>query len=224
MRRPHAETGEVRGGGPGHAPASLLLLLVPILFLVAGTASAGCLQEVPICYGYGCRHTGWLPVDEGRCTALERWMASARDAASERERLAGAIALLESWAALHVPVGEDLAGSYPWGGLPGQQDCIDESLNTDRFLRLLDEAGLLRWHRPAGRQRRAPRLVDVHWTAVIRERATGRSYAVDSWLRDNGEAAVILPLEAWREAEPPSDRPLSGRSERRWSEIWQEEE
>ena len=38
-----------------------------------------------------------------------------------------------------------------------------------------------------------------HYTALIRERQTGREWVVDSWFRDNGEYPDILDLKTWKD-------------------------
>ena len=111
-----------------------------------------------------------------------------------------------------TPVGNDYGGSYPWAGLPGQQDCIDESLTALSELEALERTGLLHWHRVAGRARRSPHLFDVHWTAVIEEKATGRKFAVDPWFGDQGEPPVIQPLVNWLRGVKPVDLPPRTRS------------
>ncbi len=81
-------------------------------------------------------------------------------------------------------------------------DCVDESTNTTTYLWMLWHAGLLRHHEvgaPAWRARFF--TIGQHRTATIRERASGRVWAVDSWVRDNGERPDVLPLEAWRRME-----------------------
>ena len=48
-------------------------------------------------------------------------------------------------------------------------------------------------------------LVPVHWSAVIEEKQEDepRRFAVDSWFVDNGQPAVILPLEEWKKGAGP---------------------
>ncbi|RMG30344.1 MAG: hypothetical protein D6721_04005 [Gammaproteobacteria bacterium] len=129
------------------------------------------------------------------------------NAAEERRRLRAALTLLDRAIGRLTPVGRDLGGSYPWAGLPGQQDCIDESLTTESMLRALDQAGLLHWHRVVARARRAPHLFDVHWTAVIEEAGSGVRYAVDPWYGDQGDPPVIQPLAEWLQGIKPRNLP-----------------
>lgn len=120
-------------------------------------------------------------------------------AEEERERTAAAIGEFEKIAGSQTPTHADRRGSN-WPGLvgSGQMDCIDESTNTTNYLRLLDAAGLLRFHEVMSPVRRYKWIFNVHRTALLRERATGSLYVVDSWFRDNGEPAVVQPLDVWR--------------------------
>jgi hypothetical protein len=114
------------------------------------------------------------------------------------ERIAGQVA----------PIHRGLAGNpLAVARQPGRLDCIAESLNTTAWLILLDQHGLLRWHRVVERAYRAP-LLDQHWAARIEEVATGEYYVVDSWPQYNGLPALIQTLEDWRPIMPPE--PLNG--------------
>jgi hypothetical protein len=44
-----------------------------------------------------------------------------------------------------------------------------------------------------------------HTTAVIKEKESGKQYAVDSWFFDNGKPPVIVPLETWKDGWKPKD-------------------
>ena len=66
------------------------------------------------------------------------------------------------------------------------------------LLRILEGAELLRWHEVGPPESRGSLFWDwPHTTATIAERAGGRRYTVDSWFYDNGEDAVVVPLEQW---------------------------
>ncbi len=188
------------------------------LLLAAGAAApvpggAPDPPEVRVCWGYGCAERAWVRIPEPDWSAVVALLRPpAPEPAAERRRLRAAIALLDAAIGRLTPVGQDLAGSQPWGGLPGQQDCIDESLTTEALLQALERAGLLQWHRVIGRVRRAPFGVDVHWTAAIAERTTGRAWAVDPWFGDQGEPAVVQPLADWLRGAPPPDPPPRRRS------------
>jgi hypothetical protein len=102
----------------------------------------------------------------------------------------------------------------PGMGVPdpdSQLDCIDESTNSTAYLRMMAADGLIRFHDiglPANR------FVLTAWgpsnTATIKERTTGKVYAVDSYFRANGEPADILPLDVWTAGWVPEDGPPPG--------------
>lgn len=108
-----------------------------------------------------------------------------------------AIAVLEQIAGTQTPTFRDRGRNPIIDDWPGQMDCIDESTNTRRYLDLLQERGLLRWHRAAGRAYRTPHLVDPHWAGQIVELETLDHYVVDSWFLDNGELPYIQVLNDW---------------------------
>lgn len=118
------------------------------------------------------------------------------DAASEKQAIRRAIALMERFSGEISGTYLDKAGNYPGADIPGQMDCIDESTNTYQYLFALQDLGLLQWHRVDQKQRRIVWFI-THWTATIREIDSGRIFAVDSWYRDNGELPYLQPLADW---------------------------
>jgi hypothetical protein len=87
-------------------------------------------------------------------------------------------------------------------------DCIDESINTTTYLRMLEREQLLRWHTVEDRATRGWFIRGwPHTTAVIRDRKTGELYAVDSWFEDNGEPPHIVPLDKWKGGWDPEKDP-----------------
>ncbi len=188
--------------------AGFLLLFPPVLW--AATPHA---PELAVCWDYGCSSRTGVTLPEPVWRQVQAFfLPAASSPAVERERIRKAITLMDRTIGKLTPVGNDYGGSQPWAGLPGQQDCIDESLTTLSELEALERAGLLHWHRVAGRARRAPHLFDVHWTAVIEEKATGRRFAVDPWYGDQGEPPVIQPLADWLHGVKPPDLPPRTRS------------
>jgi len=121
----------------------------------------------------------------------------------EREAIGRAIALMEREVGAITGTWRDLGGNVRGAGQEGQLDCIAESRNTTTYLQLLSDDGLLKWHQVEARAMRNPWLLDVHWSAVIRERTGGARFAVDSWFLDNGQPPYIQPLEGWLNGESP---------------------
>jgi len=92
----------------------------------------------------------------------------------------------------------------------GRMDCIDNASNTTTYLHVLRDLGLL-----PGWSMKAPEVrdlfsLDVHWTAVVTDRAGAGDWAVDSWLRPNGHLPFVLPLAAWVAGAAPWQPPLAG--------------
>lgn len=81
---------------------------------------------------------------------------------------------------------------------PGQQDCIDESINTTTYLRLFEQQGLLRHFKVIERAYRQA-IIDQHWAAQIRQESNGARFVVDSWFQPNGYLPVIQASEDWED-------------------------
>jgi len=150
------------------------------------------------CLDYHCDRTRRIDLDAADWAPVRRLFEGVTDAPGEREAIAATIARLEDTVGRITGSWRDLAGNRAGIDQPGQLDCIAESINTTTYLRLLAEDGLLRHHRVEPRAKRTRWLVWNHWTAVVRESASGQAYAVDSWYRDNGEPPHVLPIDAWR--------------------------
>ena len=188
-------------------------LLVLVAFVISGCAAPRpasprapiALEAVPIQWSKGGIRKSFAisPEDWGRIRAHFEPAPETPDA--ERMALAAAIPEFERIAGAQTPTGAD-HGRYRADMLDeGQQDCVDESSNTTTYLHLLAQRGLLRHHEVLEPQWRTKYIVATHRTAAVRESATGRAYAVDSWWEDNGGAPLIKPLGVWRDCseDPP---------------------
>lgn len=82
-------------------------------------------------------------------------------------------------------------------GDPTQMDCVDEATNATSYLPVLAANGLLR-HRDVLRPmaKDAP-LRWTHYFAAIREKRSGRRWAVDSFMYANGREPIIMEAEKW---------------------------
>jgi hypothetical protein len=181
----------------------LPLLLCACLFSSPASAEDATLE---ICFNYGCVTRRAVTFDAPRLQALVQALQAAQDAADERARLSVVIGKMYALAAEQTPIGSDRGGNYADAGVFGRMDCIDHSTNTTAFLHLLAERGALRWHKVLPPARRLRFWLLQHFSALIEEQAdenSGAKYVVDSWFVDNGEAAIILPLEDWEKGEGP---------------------
>lgn len=194
--------------------SKVLVLLIGMTSTVCAHAGAGPDQgssepypeRFEVCFNHGCesRVNISLPPEQWqRIRAI--FHAPVSSAREERRRIAQAIGALESLAGRATGIDGDKGGSLAGLWQRHQMDCIDESTNTRTYLVMLKNDGLLPHHEPADNARRLlPRLYQ-HYTAVIREIATGQEYAVDSWFLDNGQPPFIIPMKAWRRGWTPGD-------------------
>lgn len=169
-------------------------------------------ETVEVCYNYGCAAEGEVSFSGKQLTQLRRLLRAARNSEAERAALARVIAQMYAWAAEQTPVGNDRAGNFADGGMPGQMDCIDHSTTTTRFLRLLDKHGWLRFHRAVDSVRRSG-IFSQHFSAAIEDLGDGvsvvrtdtrnRLWVVDSWYADNGKPPFIAPIEKWEKDSGP---------------------
>jgi hypothetical protein len=174
--------------------------------LLALAATVGADESVRVCYGYGCLVEAEIRYDEARLQETGRLLQQAVDAAGERERLAEVIGRLYGWAGEQSDIRNDRGGNYADGSTPGKMDCIDHSTSTTRLLRMLEARHYLRWHRVLAPEVRYFAFVfPAHYAAVIEETNDGEAarFVVDSWFVDNGQPAVILPLDEWKRGAGP---------------------
>jgi len=157
-------------------------------------------RTVTVCHAYFCQQQSSVTFTEAEIERLRLVFAPVQDAATERAAAADAVGLIERLVGERVGTAGDKGLLYPPGsGDPGQQDCVDEAANTTSYLLLMKNEGLIRFHsveEPALRGM----FIDGRWqhyTAVLEENATGDAYAVDSWPRDNGNPAIVMPLRDW---------------------------
>ncbi len=179
--------------------------LVWALLLAVLTAGASAEERLAVCHGYGCLAQVEVVFSQGQLGEVRRLLAAAVDPASEREKLAVAIGMLYRWAGQQSDIHNDRGGNYADGSMPGKMDCIDHSTSTTRLLQMLERLGYLRWHRVLNIEvRYFAFLFPAHWSAVIGENADAAAqYVVDSWFVNNGEPAVILPLNDWKKGAGP---------------------
>jgi len=204
----------------GRFPISLKLLLWLgfCLMALAGCSTATSLpdrgisgptpQNFPYCRNHTCETVKVLTFNDVQWAAITSPLnLQSADAAEERARIAESTALYEQSASLQAGTTNDRGGTIVGFFREGQLDCVDEASNTDTLLVMLDEAGLLRWHRRGPPRRRIALLSDgvPHVTATVIDLQTGDAFAVDSWFRDNGEPADVVPLDEWLDGwNPPS--------------------
>ena len=187
------------------------LLLFPSLFLLAGCSTGIPLtkyapvdqpkEDFTFCYGYSCTkktQTGFTD-KEWKILRSNFAKSPAKTAEAERSKIAMSIAKMESIIGAKTGTAHDLPEARSKKEDSSQMDCLDETVNTARYLDLLHKDGLLKFHEPALPIHRGY-FVDGAWphnTAVIKETKTGKLFAVDSFYRANGEVPYIVPAQDW---------------------------
>lgn len=164
-------------------------------------------KNLPHCYNYGCKTIQSVSVNPALEQELTKlFTPSAPNALQERERISDAIRIFESHIGEQTGTEADLKGTFkPFtrktdSPLKFQQDCVDESTNTTAYLSYINQKGWLHFHRITQPQSRQPFINGNSWwhqSATIKDKNSGKQYAVDSWFEDNGKPAHIIPIEEW---------------------------
>jgi len=187
-----------------------LITLACFISLSACTSTSGYLltfyaddQASPdnfeICHGYSCRYKVDVELPKPLWQQIKEIFKEGATASQERGEIAQAISLLEKEAGNISGIENDLPKSVKTKDTYGQQDCIDETVNTTTYLRMLQADKLLRWHQVSTPARRGY-FVDGRWphnSATIEDITSGQLYAVDSWPGANGEPPEIKPVAIW---------------------------
>jgi hypothetical protein len=164
------------------------------------------LEDFTVCQGYGCRIQKHIRLEPSVWEEVAGiFDPNPKSAAKERERLGHAIALLEVKIGEAIGASTDRAAAETFSTGSDQLDCIDETVNTTTYLRLLTLHGLMRWHVIGTPDQRGWLLSHLFGstdfitnTAVIVEKETGTEFAVDSYFYPNGRPPIIIPLTEWR--------------------------
>ena len=179
------------------------------------------IARIHVCFDFGCKNGQQIDLFESDWQAVRSLLANAPSAEQERERIAAAIAMMESIVSAVSPTGADRAGNdVPDADFSGQMDCIDESSNATTYLQLFQDKGLLEWHQVRERIYRAPLIVDEHWAAQIEDMQSGARYAVDSWPRAHATPAVIQTVAQWLAKRQPEALPKVGTNAQAGGEAW----
>lgn len=194
--------------------AHRLLVVGPVFLLIASCGGAA--TKIPavteahraaaptpaafaVCHSHGCADSEMVGLSADEWTSIASEFDPEATPAEERESIRRAIAKFERLVGEKTRTHYDKGGTFPGVGGPGQLDCVDEMANTKTYLALLQSAGLLRQHVPAGRV--ATGFFEgtfwPHTASTIRENDTGDRFVVESWLLDNGEPPLIVPVAEW---------------------------
>jgi hypothetical protein len=169
------------------------------------------LDALEICHGGGCAKLSQTNLTQAEWDQIARiFSPMPMDASTERALIAKAIAKFEVLVGNKVGTHLDKAGTFNNSQFTGQQDCNDEAINTTTYIRLLVQAGLVKFHEVEDTRTRHFFFSGwPHTTAVIRQLDNQDRYAVDSWFFDNGQPATIVPFEIWKDGYIPESSPVS---------------
>src|SRR5690606_25442653 len=195
-------------------------ILTLLLLLASGVASAE--ERINVCYNYGCNQEATVRFSERQLRTLAKRLRALPSAAEERNALADVIGQMYYWVGQQSPVYADKGGNAFDDEANGAMDCIDHSTTTTRFLKVLERRGMLKYHAVADVERRHRFFLFDHFSAVVQEfprpipasmvdgdaeKANAHQYVIDSWFVNNGEPAVVLPLESWLDGAGPEIEP-----------------
>lgn len=158
-------------------------------------------SDFEICHGFGCRMKSSAYLSSYDIARIKSTFGGPyKNPDAERQAIAKTVGVIEEIIGKQTGTSADKAGTYNHSG-NDQFDCVDESINTTNAMRLMDKLGLLRYNlvrKPIARTVLSSGRLGPHQTATVMEKETNDIYAIDSWFFDNGHAAVVVPIEPWK--------------------------
>lgn len=172
------------------------------------------LAAFEVCQGGGCVQIDTLSLAAAEWANVVRLFTPTPESAeAERLAMSQAIGVLEDMVGTKVGTAADRAGTFNNRDYLHQQDCNDEAINSTTYLRLMQQAGLVRFHRILDTRTRKFFFTGwPHSAAVIQQLDNHAEYAVDSWFYDNGSPATIVPMAQWKDGYIPTDSPILHRA------------
>ena len=169
----------------------------------AQAESIDTLKEASVCYDFSCKTSVVVQFSEQDWNKVVGLFYLNSDAIEERQRILEAVATLETIVGTYTPTHRDVGKNWPLENngpinKSGQMDCIDESINTTTYLKLLESEGLLKYHLVRKRAYRQS-ILNQHWAAQIVDTRNGQHYVIDSWFKDNGELPILTTSEVWHD-------------------------
>lgn len=166
-------------------------------------------QSFQTCRAYGCQEVDTITLNKEQWRAIDViFIPTAKSPRAERKKIANAIAMFEKIIGKKNGTSEDVWGTFQKTG-KNQQDCVDESINTSIYLSVLKQRGHIKFHDIESPTSRTPLASAVSWphqTAVITQRNSKQSFAVDSWFHDNATPPEIIELQTWKKGWKPQAR------------------
>lgn len=158
-------------------------------------------EEFVMCHGYNCTSRTYARFTSKQWKSIKRiFRYKSKTPETERQKIAQSIALMEKYTSRLIGTEKDQAKAPIFKESDYELDCIDETVNTSKFLEFLEEAELLKHHnvgRPAYRGL-GSNFMYPHNTATVVENGTGVIYVVDSYVYANAIKPDIRLLDDWR--------------------------
>ncbi len=158
-------------------------------------------NTVSVCSAYGCRHKSKFTFTHGDIATLKGLMQTKDDGdspAAERRAVRKAIAWIENRVGRETGTWKDRSSiDLAAAGDPTQMDCVDEATNTSSYLTVLAAHGLLRHHEVVRPMAKDGIFAWTHYFAVMREKASGVRWAVDSSMYANGREPIVVEADKW---------------------------
>jgi len=152
-----------------------------------------------VCHGFDCSYKTRLDLRAADHAQFAAYFAKVSSPEAERSAVGKAVQYAEERAASVIGVRDLPKSDYTQSRVKGHMDCIDESTNTRSLMLYLEKRGLLKHHAVEANRSRGL-FVDgryPHSTAVLREKLSGKKWAVDSWYEPAGGPPDILPFDQW---------------------------
>ena len=178
---------------------ALLLITSGLAFAspITNTDTSSNYRNFNACTNFDCNHNVDTSLSESEWKQVRNLFNGVKNSKEERAQIKQAIAKLEILVGNKTGTSVDLAGNKRNANYRGQLDCTAEAINTTTYLYMIENGGLLKWHKVYDRVVRDRFWMVPHWTGVIEDKTTGVKYSVDSWFKKNGVAPVVVTLERW---------------------------
>ncbi|MGH1377840.1 MAG: hypothetical protein ACRBB3_03375 [Alphaproteobacteria bacterium] len=157
-------------------------------------------QNFTLCHGFSCTYKTQVSIPEKEWEKIiSLFTPYPKSARSELNTITQAIAMIEKEVTKASGMNPDRAKAENFEPDEDQMDCLDETINTSRYLRFLDKEISFKWYEPSEPIHRGY-FIDGMWphnSATLREKSTGHIYAVDTYYADNGIKPYIIPRDIW---------------------------
>ncbi|MEM8832944.1 MAG: hypothetical protein AAGB32_00235 [Pseudomonadota bacterium] len=158
-------------------------------------------EQFIFCHGYGCTEQtyAWFTPEQWE-VVRNVFKTDSTNAEEERQKIAQAIVKMETYAGYLTKTDNDLPKAPIRKQSDYELDCIDETVNSTKYLTFLQEDGLLKFHK-VGRPAYRGMVFDgmyPHNTATIIEEETKERFVVDTYVFAHATTPDIRPLKSWQ--------------------------